>query len=181
MKIATENISTEDTSQASFPPFTRGYEAIPYQLHIDERRTIDDLETLHSFSTSDIVAILKSFQQQKNIDLLLSTPILDIEFVAGVRALRTLVSMLDKDSESLTTRKINFFIEIAHSDDAAQELLFAQFAQTNTILCDEKDMEALKLLLNHLPTLPIDTLFGSENLDKITNRIVEEVYKSLNT
>lgn len=176
MKIAVENISSEDFYQASFPPFTRGYEAMPSQLNIEERGTIGQLDTLHSFSTSDVTSTLNTLKDKKQLNLLLSTPVVDLEFIAGVRALRTLVAILDEESDSYGYRKINFFIEIAHPEDAAQELLFAQFAQINTILCDKQDIASVKLLLNHLPTLPIDALFGSNNLKKTTNRIVEEVY-----
>ncbi len=179
MKTLTKELHINDFTQASFPPFTRGYEALPKKLFFDTTIDKSTLEVIHQFSIDEIVHLVKQIEHMKKINLLVTTEILTVEFIAGIRALRTLLAIIDTKNESANTRKINFFIEVYTTTETAQELIYAQLAQIDTILCSKEDLNNLQLLSKHLTTPPIDMLFGHQELEEKTAYFVKQVYNHL--
>ncbi len=179
MKIRIEDHHIDDFSQASFPPFTRGYEAMPIALKFKNEIDKNTIEVLHDFSLNELATLIKNIEKKDTIEILLSTEVITIDFISTIRALRTLLAIIDEQSASLKTRKIHFTLPLSNTPEVAQELWYAQLAQIDTIICTQEDQKTLKLLMAHLPTPPIDALFGNPQLEEKTTTLIEQLYNKI--
>ncbi len=179
MKIKTKPFISEDFSQASFAPYTRGYNAIPKSISFETNIDLDAIYILRSYTTEEIAALLKETASINNPNILLAVPITEINFIAVVRSIRTLFAVMDAKNEVPTKREARFTIQLSENGLATQEIYFAQLAQIDTVWCTNESVPKLKLILPHLPTPPIDAFYGSLLLTERTNHFMKNVSQKL--
>jgi len=173
-------IKIESFYQASFPPYTRGYSAVPKSLICISEETINKQHMiLYGFDAVEILKVLKEtlVSDSSSVSILLHTPLDEVEFISGIRALRTLLAMaLNEFEKPINSKQFQFYLPITNTFDASKNILIAQFSQIDALICNKEEVTEFEQLLNYFPTPPIDALFGSELIEKNTHILIEKVF-----
>lgn len=183
MKHTEQLIEIPSFSQASFAPYTRGYNTLPITIQLITENTIKEKSfVLHSFKTDDIKEVLNEaiLSHDSIISVRLQTPLDPIDFIASIRGLRALLAVhLENNNHDSNTKQFHFLLPIINTHETSHTLLIAQWAQIDTLVCRIEDENGLKLLLSYFETPPIDALFGNQTLEKKTNQFISEVIECL--
>lgn len=163
---------------AGFPPFTRGYSTV-------SRPTKISVNIKSEFSITDYTdeSIIELFNQiilrQVKKKISLGIPFSGIvQEVIYIRVLRTLLAFIsDQLYDNPTETKFEFIGEFQNPVTSLNSLVFANAAQLDTLVVNNKEnWEPIKELIPHTP---VDSLYGSSDLENETSTIFFRLWKQI--
>lgn len=182
MKCIEEPIEIISFSQTSFPPYTRGYTALPNPIKLIIESTLEKYMgntsyTLFDFRSEEVKKLIKKtcLSKESKTYIILQTRLDAIEFITAIRGLRALLAIaLEKNGQKSASKQFHFLLPIANTHETSQIISIAQWAQIDTLVCSNEDENELKLLLSYFPTPPIDALFGNPTIEEKTTLFISK-------
>lgn len=178
-----ENLFLDSKEQAAgFPPFSRGYEALQFTPKIITAK--HKVKYDFTLQTNSEEALFKLFEElvfsdilNPSIKLLLNFPIKEQSIVI-TRVLRTLLALIGQIKYSnASISKFCFYTKSSNPSNILTEYQYVLMSQINFFICDENYITLLK---NHTsPPIPIDALYGSEILNRKTNKLFNSIWPKI--
>ena len=169
------NKAIEPEQAAGFPPFTRGYSCVYKNIQLT-----NDVKTdfsIFDYKDETLVNLFKSLFSSKSKGLIKLSipPNVNNEILIYLRLLRCLLSVISK--EKYSDPKYVFFefygATIKHTNNL-NTLILAKAAQVDFLIID--DTEYWHSLQNLCPTVPVDNMYGSDELETQTEKIFCRLY-----
>lgn len=163
---------------AGFPPFTRGYSAISQPIQIKSNLKSDFRITDYTDeSIKQLFSQIISNQTKGQISL-------NVPFngttneVTYIRVFRTLLSFISaKLYNNASAIQFEFYGEYIKPVASLNCLLFAKAAQLDVLLVN--DIENWLPIENLVPQTPVDSFYGSYDLEKETSAIFFGLWKQM--
>ena len=164
---------------AGFPPFTRGYSCLSKNIQLINN--IDTDYKINDYLDNTIIDLFKEIISNNVTDkkeLKLSIPFNENAVSASyVIVIRTLLSFVIKKSTNNYVPVFTFYGNPENTNNELNTFILAKAAQIDYLVVDDLEKwTSIKLLC---PEAPVDSLYGSEYLEKENEQIFLRLWKQI--